>query len=114
MNYPITIHPGATFRLDVGWEDEDGNAIDLTAYVGRAQVRARAGADQVALEFAVSIDPSPGEGELPIKVQATDEETSEVSLPANRGVWDLELVSSGGEVTRLLYGDVKVIPEVTR
>jgi hypothetical protein len=40
--------------------------------------------------------------------------TETAALAAGRYVYDLELVSSGGQVTRLLEGVVTVSPEVTR
>jgi hypothetical protein len=40
--------------------------------------------------------------------------TETAALAAGRYVYDLELVSSGGVVTRLLEGVVTVSPEVTR
>jgi hypothetical protein len=40
--------------------------------------------------------------------------TETAALAAGRYVYDLEMVSSGGQVTRLLEGVVTVSPEVTR
>jgi len=40
--------------------------------------------------------------------------TETAALAAGRYVYDLEMVSSGGVVTRLLEGVVTVSPEVTR
>jgi hypothetical protein len=47
-----------------------------------------------------------------ITVSLTATETA--ALAAGRYVYDLEMVSSGGLVTRLLEGVVTVSPEVTR
>jgi hypothetical protein len=111
MNHNITIYQGSTFRLEVGWEDSDGEAIDMTGYEGRAQVRSSARSSAISLEFTVEVDP---EADLPISVTATDEETADLSLPASQGAWDLEVESAGGDVHRLLYGKVTLVPEVTR
>ena len=35
----IRIEQGATWRLEVGWEDESGSPIDLTGWSARMQVR---------------------------------------------------------------------------
>jgi hypothetical protein len=35
-------------------------------------------------------------------------------MTAGRYVYDVEITSSGGEVTRVLEGQVEVTPEVTR
>lgn len=40
--------------------------------------------------------------------------TLTAGIPATRYVYDLEMISSGGVVTRLLEGYVTVTPEVTR
>jgi hypothetical protein len=42
----------------------------------------------------------------------SDEDTGAIDWDG--GVWDLEIVHPGGEVTRLAQGSVSVSPEVTR
>jgi hypothetical protein len=52
----------------------------------------------------------PVTGTIDIVISATD--TAAITWAT--GVYDLELVSSGGEVTRLIEGKIKVSKEVTR
>lgn len=118
----IVIDQGATFALSVQWTDNDGNGINLTGYEARAQIRsafADAGGDvlvdipYVPLLLPVSTGvgiQTPASGEMLIQIRAEDTQ----DLPAGSWVWDMEVESSAGEVTRLLMGSALVRPEVTR
>jgi len=111
--YDITIEQGATFQLQITWKDRDNIAIDLTGFTARMQIRRRVGADEVLAEATTE------NGYITL---GGNEGTIEISIPASitkefdfkRGVYDLELESSGGIVTRLIQGCVYVSREVTR
>ena len=112
--YDIIIEQGATFNFALIWRDPSGMPINLTGYTARMQVR----------QTVTQPDPAPlslttenggitlGGPAGPINVLATPVQTAGLSFRA--GVYDLELVSPGGEVTRLVQGSVVVSPEVTR
>lgn len=112
--YHITIEQGSNFELVITWKDEDGELIDLTGYTARMQVR-REFSDSSAM---LSLTTENGRitlggvlGTITISVPASV--TSTLSWQG-KALYDLELVSSGGQVTRLLKGKVTLELEVTR
>jgi hypothetical protein len=112
--HDIIIEQGATFRRVITWKDSAGVPINLTGYTAKMQVRERVGSSTVVLECStantrITLGGSAGT----ITIVAQDEVT--VLLTAMpKAVYDLELTSPGGEVTRLLRGSVEIIGEVTR
>jgi hypothetical protein len=110
-NYDILIEQGATFRLQLAWKDGEGDPIDLTGYSARMQVRPRASSDQVLVAL-VSGDGITLGDDGSIVVLASAERTEAVA--GKRAVYDLELESADGTVTRLIQGGVNISPEVTR
>lgn len=111
--YDITIEQGATFQLQITWKDRDDIAIDLTGFTARMQIRRRVGADEVLVEATtengyIALGGATGTVEISIPADVTE------ALNFKRGVYDLELESSGGIVTRLIQGCVYVSREVTR
>lgn len=109
----IAIEQGATFRLDISFVDSDGEAIDLTGYTARMQVRETYEATTVVLEATTAngyiiVDGPNGIVSVRIPPSATE------ALAVAPGVYDVEVESSSGEVDRLVQGTVSVSPEVTR
>ena len=113
----LAIDQGATWRLEVTYLDPDDTPIDLTGFDVRMQVRrAYADNDGTAEPF---VDLTIGDG-----VTVTDAAGGEflltipkaltTTLPPGNWLYDLEIESSGGEVTRLMYGRALVRAEVTR
>jgi hypothetical protein len=102
---------GATFRKNITFKIED-DFVDLTGYSSRLQVRE----NYYSEDFLVSITDQDlmtlggSAGTIDILLPASD--TS--NIPAGDFVYDLELESGGGEVTRLIQGSFIVTPEVTR
>lgn len=47
-DFAITIHQGATFELDLAYEDPDGNAADLTGFTVSGQLWNRTGTSKIA------------------------------------------------------------------
>ena len=77
------------------------------------QVRAEVESDDVLLSLTnanggISLGGATGV----IDLYVSDEDTGAIDWDG--GVWDLEIVHPGGEVTRLAQGSVSVSPEVTR
>jgi hypothetical protein len=111
--FNITINQGATFELTVTWKDSAGTAINLTGYSARMQVRETYSSTSsvVSLTNGSGITLGGSAGTIAIVISATT--TAALTAPFS-GVYDLELVSAGGVVTRLLQGAATVSPEVTR
>ena len=104
--YDVRMVQGDTFSEQILMEDSDGEAIDLTGYTFRSQLRRTADGTVVA-EFAMSTD-------LP---------TSTVTRSLNAGitaglegtyVHDFQWTNPSGQVRTLFSGEFEIEPEVTR
>lgn len=103
----LVIDQGTTFSLTLTVADSNGNALNLTGYTLRGQLRKSYGSTSYT-SFTTSSGDLSG-GELTIALTAT--QTS--ALRAGRYVYDIE-IDNAGEVTRVLEGIITVTPEVTR
>lgn len=111
----LEIEQGATFRYNVYWKDENtGAAIDITGYSARMHIRASHDAPDPPLLELTDANGRLALGGSAGTIQMTVTAVDTAALTFTEGVYDLELVSPGGEVDRLLYGGVEVTPEVTR
>jgi hypothetical protein len=111
--YDITIEQGATFRRILTWRDGNGVAVNLTGWTARLQMRRSLTASSPFLELntesgGLVLGGSAGTIEIVISAEAT------AALDQKHGVYDLEMVSGSGEVTRLLQGRVTLDREATR
>lgn len=111
--YNIVVKNGATFRRQMTWKTEAGNPINLTGYTAKLQIRKSANAP----EAVVTLDSSNGTIELggaagTIVLNMSAAVTDAITL--SNGVYDLELTSPTGFVTRLLFGSVTFVKGVTR
>lgn len=111
--HDIVIEQGATFRLSLVWKDPNGTPYDLTGYTARMQVRKAYGSTSSMLSL------TSGAGDIVLggalgTIVATASATATAALSGLQGVYDIELVSPGGVVDRVLQGTVTISPEVTR
>ena len=109
----FTIEQGATTVKPFIWKSSDGSAINLTGYTARMQVRRNYASADVLLEATtengrLQIEPSAGRITLVLSAEVT------AGLTWRNGVYDIEMVSSDGHVTRLLQGEIEISKEVTR
>ena len=111
--YDLEIKQGATLSLTATWKDSAGTAVNLTGYTARMQVRSTYDSSTTILSLTSSSGITLGGVAGTIAITASATVTAALTAPWS-GVWDLELVSGGGEVTRLLEGAASVSPEVTR
>ncbi len=111
-NYDITIYQGASFSQVFTWKDENGAAINLTGYTARLKVRPAIDSSTVLISLAdgSGITLGGAAGTITVSISATDT----AALTAMLGVYDLELISGSGAVTRLLQGNLIISNEVTR
>jgi hypothetical protein len=112
--YDLLIDQGATLNIVATWKDSSGTPINLTGYTARMSVRATFTSSSSVLDLNTSnggITLGGSAGTITITASATT--TAALTAPFS-GVYDLELVSGGGVVTRLLEGTATVSPEVTR
>lgn len=113
----LIIEKGATFNTIFTWSTKDTlgviTPVNLSTWSARAQVREEY--ESTTPVLSLTSQPSGGItlggfGTIELKVSPTL--TSAVLI--DKGVWDLELEDSAGNVIRLLEGKVTFKPEVTR
>jgi hypothetical protein len=112
--YDIDLEQGSTYSTVFTYTDSDGDAVNISGFTARMQVRS---VYSVAGP-AISLTTSGGGGIVlggaagTVTVTVSDAVSAKI-IPKNY-VYDIELVSSGGVVTKLIRGKIKVLPEVTR
>lgn len=110
--YDLLIEQGATFSQLITYK-ESGVAVNLTGYTARLQVRSTLESASTVVELTTAngrIALGGAAGTITLTISATDT----AALTAGRGVYDLELVSGSGIVTRLLQGVATISRNVTR
>jgi hypothetical protein len=109
----ITIEQGATYRYSLIWKDSDGVPVDLSGYIARMQVRKMFTSDDTLLDLSSANGDIVLGGVLgTIEIEASAADTALITDKV--GVYDVELESSSGVVTRIIEGSVTIKPEVTR
>jgi hypothetical protein len=109
----LVIAQGATYSQVINWKTGSAaTAVNTTGYTARMQLRTSYSAATASLELTTANSRIALNNAGVITLSLTATETA--ALAAGRYIFDLELVSSGGAVTRLLEGVVTVSPEVTR
>ena len=112
--YDIIIEAGATFQFRITWKTPEGTPIDLTGYAARMKVKASYGG---ATLFSLS-SPSAGialggaAGTIDVTISATDTAAA-IGDAESTAVYDLEVQSGAGVVTRIVQGKAFLKPEVT-
>jgi hypothetical protein len=103
----ILIDQGTDYLNILNLTNDDDEVLSLVGYTGTAQIRKHY-TSSVSYPFTVTIAEQAGE----VSLAMTAEQTA--SLAAGRYVYDCELRSSGGLISRILEGIVTVTPQVTR
>ena len=103
----LVIDQGTTFSTTVTVTDDDGSPLVLSDYTGAAQLRKHYTSSN-SVSFSVSVSGLTGEITLSLTANAT------TSIVPGRYVYDCEITSPGGVVSRILEGIATVTPEVTR
>jgi hypothetical protein len=123
-NYNITCEQGSTFRrtLEIEQPDLDTDPtgqtfipFSLSGYTARMQVRRTIDSANFLLELttengALTLNPN-GQTENQIYIDVSASVTASVE---NSGVYDLEIISADGEVSRIIQGTFNLSREVTR
>ena len=105
--YNIVAEQGATFNLNFRVET-DGTPWNLTGYTFAMQVRRSTSATTTLLNLTSATMTSVGH------VSATVSAATMNTIPPGRWVYDIELTSVAGEVTRILEGRFIVKAQVTQ
>ena len=112
----LLIEQGATFRHQLQVKQGSGAsapAANLAGYTARMQIRPEVDSTTILISLTTEnsrITITPLTGLLDLFISATDT----AALSFDVAAYDVEIVSTGGEVTRLVQGKVKLSREVTR
>lgn len=108
----LTLPQGGTWEVSLTYKASNGTPVNLSGYTARMQVRSSYSSPTAVLSLTdtAGITLGGADGTVQIAVSATTSATIE----AAQYVYDLEVVSGGGTVTRLVQGTFTVTPEVTR
>lgn len=118
--YNITIEVGADAPnlLDLAWRQAGGvTPVNITGYTARMQVRRKFTSEDALLSVTEASGITLGGVLGTIVVGLTAAQTATLPLSDSgtiHAVYDLELVSPGGVVTRLIQGIAILSSEVTR
>ena len=108
----LTFSQGATWKLAMTYTNGDGAPIDLTDYSSKMQARTSYDSDVAVLTLTngsgIVLGGTAGSINLLVAATAT------AQIAANQYVYDLEVESDSGEVSRVIQGTLIVTPEVTR
>ena len=107
----LNVEQGATYSQTLTWKINNA-LVNLTNYTARMQVREDVTSTStiISLTQAAGLTLGGAAGTIVIALTATQT----AALVSGNYVYDLELASSGGVVTRLVQGDFNISPEVTR
>ena len=106
--YNFILEQGATFNRQLTVKD-DGSVMNLTGYSVASKMRSTHDSSTVVGTFTCTISNASG-GIITVNMPASTTAAIEEAIY----VYDLEITSGAGIVTRLLQGEVTVNPEVTR
>jgi hypothetical protein len=109
----LVIEQGADFTHIVGLQNSDGSIYVLTGYDARMQIRPTIASATILLSCTVGngrLVINGAAGQVTIKISNVDT----TAMLWRSAVYDLEIISSGGIVTRIMQGNATVNLEVTR
>jgi hypothetical protein len=109
--YNFTIEAGTDFSKQITWRNSAGALVNLTGYSARMHLK-RQVADVLSLFTLTDANGRIALGGAAGTITLTIAD-ADTTLLTGAYVYDLELVSGAGVVTRLLKGTITVDPEVT-
>ena len=103
----LVVDQGSDFNVIIDVVNNAGS-IDISAYTYRGQVR-KTYSSSTAVDFYTSSN-DPANGKLEISLSSAQTSV----MKAGRYVYDVEVVDTIGNVTRVVEGQLEVTPRVTR
>lgn len=104
----LYIDQGTDFSVTVDVTDSAGEILELSGYTASAQIRKTYSSSSVSATFSTSIAELAGQ----VTLSLTDTQTS--ALESGRYVYDLNITSGAGLITRVIEGQAIITPGVTR
>jgi len=106
----IIIDQGADYTTTLTVTNDDGTPTNLDGYQAAGEIRKHYSSSSATASFDVSFSTDRSDGLLTISLTNTVTE----NITAGRYVYDVEVKSSGGKITRLVEGIATVTPQVTK
>ena len=103
----LLVDQGATFSTAVTLTDDDGNLVDLDGYQAAGQIRKHYTSSN-STSLTITLGGANGTVTMSLSANAT------ANLVAGRYVYDVELTTPSGDVSRIFEGVITVTPQVTR
>tara|TARA_Y100000361_G_scaffold52844_1_gene46217 strand:+ start:186 stop:521 length:336 start_codon:yes stop_codon:yes gene_type:complete len=104
----LTVDQGTDFTMSVDVTDTDGDALNLTGFTVAGQVR-RSYFSTTAVNFTCAVSNATS-GIITVSLSGTQSD----AMKAGRYVYDVEITNSGGTKTRVLEGQLEIMPAVTK
>ena len=104
----LYVDAGATYSNIITVTASNGQALDLTDYTVRSQMR-KSYQSSTAYAFTASVYEAT-QGKIRLQLTATSSE----AIPAGRWLYDVEITSPSGTKTRVIEGIVTVNPQITQ
>ena len=106
----LFIDQGSTFSTSVNVKNDDETPFDLTNHTGPAAQIRKSYSSSTATDFTVSIADPPSNGQIDCQLTAT-----QTAVPSKKVyVYDVEVTSDTGTVTRVIEGIITINPNVTK
>jgi hypothetical protein len=103
----LVIDQGTDYKVTLNVENLNSMAANLVGYTAAAKMKKYYTSSKSYI-FGATIDPADGTVELTMDANTTHK------ITAGRYVYDCEVRSPGGTITRLIEGIVTVTPQVTK
>ena len=104
----LTVDQGTDFTMSVDVTDTDGDALNLTGFTVAGQVR-RSYFSSTAVNFTCAVSNATS-GIITVSLSGTQSD----AMKAGRYVYDVEITNAGGTKTRVLEGQLEIMPAVTK
>lgn len=101
----LVIDQGTTFTQVISLTGNDDIAVNTDVYTARGQIR-----KHYLSNSAVSFTTTLANGDLTLSLTSTQT----ANIVAGRYVYDVELIDSSNNVTRLMEGIITITPEVSK
>jgi len=108
-SFDICIEQGASLNISLVASDSSGNAMNLSGYSVRGQVKYSFGSTGIILNLSPKVDTSFISGIINISVPP--ENTS--GLPITKAVYDIEAFNSGDYCFKVIKGYANIFPQVS-
>ena len=104
----LTVDQGTDFTMSVDVTDTDGDALNLTGFTVAGQVR-RSYFSTTAVNFTCAVSNATS-GIITVSLSGTQSD----AMKAGRYVYDVEITNAGVTKTRVLEGQLEIMPAVTK